>query len=405
MSDLIRLEDIERAYESIRGDLVRTPLIFASTLSARFGCEVYLKAETQQRTGSFKDRGSLFCMQNLTEAQCRCGVITASAGNHAQAVAYHAQRLGIPAHIVMPQNTPFAKITRTRAFGAEITLEGETLDDAQKRVEARCGAEQLSWIHPFDDPLVIMGQGSVGLEIIEDLPELDAVIVPVGGGGLISGIGVVVKAHNPQVQVFGVEAEQYASMASALSGEAGVIGGNTVAEGIAVKRPGEINVAHVRALVEELVAVSESALEHAVKLLLDEGRILAEGAGAAGLAALELLAPRLRGKRVVLPVCGANIDMRLLSSILLRDMGRSGALAHLQVEIVDRPGALAEVSRAIADSGANVLEVRHLRMFEHMPVKSAVLDFVLETRDRSHIELILQLVGDAGYSVREREFE
>jgi threonine dehydratase len=394
------VEDVRRAAEALRGAVVRTPCLRSPTLSAMTGAEVFVKFENLQFTGSFKERGALWRLLALDEDERRRGVVAMSAGNHAQGVAYHAQRLGVPATIVMPRGSPNVKIRQTRALGAELALEGETLDEAAahaRRLEQERG---LVFVHPYDDARIVAGQGTVGLEMLEDAPELDCLVVPVGGGGLIAGIAVAARALRPGVEIVGVESELYPSMRAALRGQPAPCGGQTLAEGIAVKEPGALTLGIARELVDEVRTAPEAEIEKAIAVFLEIEKTVAEGAGAAGLAALFADPERFRGRRVGLVLSGGNIDMRLLASLLMRGLVRDGRIARLRIEIADRPGALAAVAAAIAETQGNILEVLHQRMFSDVPAKLADLDVVVETRDRAHVQELVGRLRSDGYPVR-----
>ncbi len=393
----VTTDTIRDAARTLQGAVVRTPTVRSGPLSALTGAEVYLKLETLQYTGSFKDRGALVKLASLTAEQAKRGVIAVSAGNHAQGVAYHARRLGIPATIVMPLATPFTKISRTEALGARVLLHGDTVSGCLPFAEDIMRKEKLTFVHPFDDEAIIAGQGTVGLEILEDLPAFDAVIVPVGGGGLISGIATAVAASGRKAEIIGVEAALYPSMQCSLRGEPIPPGGPTLAEGIAVKTPGKLTLPIIRACVADMVVADELALENAVQTMLCTAKVLAEGAGAAPLAALTAMRERFLGKTVVLVVSGANIDSRILASVLMRGMVRSGQMARLRVTISDAPGSLARVAQQIADRGGNIVEIVHHRLFFDVPVKQAEVDIVVETQDVDHVAEIIGHLEKEGF--------
>jgi threonine dehydratase len=396
----VSLDDVRQAAAALAGALVRTPCLRSPTLSAMTGAEVYVKFENLQFTGSFKERGALWKLLGLDAEERRRGVVAMSAGNHAQGVAYHAQRLGVPATIVMPKGSPNVKIRQTRAFGAALELAGDTLDEAAAHAERVRQERGLVFVHPYDDPRIVAGQGTVGLEMLEDAPDLECLIVPVGGGGLISGIAVAARGLKPGVEIVGVETELYPSMRAALRGESAECGGQTLAEGIAVKAPGELTRRLIGELVDEVRLAPESQIERAIAVFLEIEKTVAEGAGAAGLAAMFADPARFRGRRVGLVLSGGNIDMRLLASLLMRGLVRDGRVARLRIEIADRPGALAAVAAIIAETQGNILEVLHQRMFSDVPAKLADLDVVVETRDRAHIQELIARMQDAGYPVR-----
>lgn len=395
------LNDIHAAAAAIRDDVPATPSIVSRTLSDRTGAEVVLKLENLQMTGSFKARGAAFKLKSLLERNGRPkGVVAASAGNHAQGVACHARRLGLAATIVMPKGTPFLKTARTEAYGARVVLEGGDLSAAEQYAVAMAAREGWEFIHPYDDLAIIAGQGTVGLELMSAHPDLDALIVPIGGGGLISGIATAAKALKPDIEIVGVQTALYPSMVVALKGGTPGPGWASLAEGISVKRPGTLTTPVVRALVDDIVLIDEMAVEMAVECLVDSDHIVAEGAGAASLAALLGNRDRFAGRKVGLIVSGGNIDSRLLASVLMRGLVRSGRLVRLRIQIGDTPGSLAQVSKLIGDCDGNIVEVSHQRLFEDTPVKRAELDVVVETTGVAHMERLLTCLRDAGYAVR-----
>ena len=396
---LVSLADVKAAQATLAGAIVNTDMDPSRTLSKIFGCEIWLKFENLQFTGAFKERGALNRLTALTPAERERGVIAMSAGNHAQGVAYHASRLSIPATIVMPEATPIVKVENTRAHGAQVVLHGATLEEAAEHAHALAAERGLVFIHPFDDARVIAGQGTIALEMLEVAPDLDVLVVPIGGGGLISGIAVAAKALKPSIRVIGVQSRLWPSMFNAVKGADLPMRGDTLAEGIAVKHPGRLTLAHVRALVDDIVLVDEAELERAVAMLINIEKTVVEGAGAAGLAALVCDPGRFAGRKVGLVLCGGNIDSRLLASVLTRELAREGRLARLSIDIPDKPGQLARVARAIADAGANVLEVYHQRIFTALPAKGAELNLVIETRDRAHLGAVVGALEAAGYAV------
>ena len=396
----VGIEDIRTAAQAIEGEVVRTPLVAAPRLSQTLGCEIALKLENLQFTGSFKDRGALNKLKSLSAAEAGRGVIAMSAGNHAQGVAHHAQRLGIPATIVMPEFAPFTKVERTRSFGARVVLEGDTIDAAAEAARRIQQEEGLAFIHPYDDPMIVAGQGSIGLEMLADRPDLELIVVPIGGGGIISGIALAAKAVNPEIRILGVEAELYPSMYQALNDLSPSAGGTTLADGIAVKTPGGLTKAIVADLVDEILLVDEPGFEAAVQLLVEEQKLVAEGAGAAGIAAILKYPERFAGRRVATVICGGNIDVRLLASVLTRGLIRDGRLVKLRVEIVDRPGMLARISECIGRTGGNIIEVHHQRMFSDVPAKQADLDIMVETRNPAHVDEIVTLLEGQGLPTR-----
>lgn len=396
----VSIDAVRDAATLIADEVVRTPIVRSGPLSAACGADVYLKLETLQRTGSFKDRGALVKLKSLSAAEGERGVIAVSAGNHAQGVASHAQRLGIPATIVMPIGTPFTKVRRTEAYGAEVILQGDTLNAAEPFAHERAAEQGLTFVHPYDDERIIAGQGTVGLEMLADVPDLDVIVVPIGGGGIISGIATAAKAIKPDIEVIGVETEVYPSMYNALRGLEAPVGGVTMADGIAVKSPGVITKEIVGRLVDDIVLVTEAAIEAAVQSLLVDANVLVEGAGATPLAAIVADRGRFEGRRVGLVACGGNIDPRIVASVLLRGMSRAGHLARLRVSISDQTGTLAKVARIIGDLGGNIVETYHQRMFMNVPVKQAELDVVVETRDAQHARQLVERLVEAGFPTR-----
>jgi threonine dehydratase len=396
----VSFDDVTAAAERIAEYVVRTPSLPAASLSERCGARVTLKLETRQRTGSFKDRGAANRMLELTHAERAQGVIAMSAGNHAQAVAYQGMRLGIPATIVMPETTPFTKVRRTQQFGARVILAGETLADAAVRAHELAAEENLTLVHPYDDVRVIAGQGTAGLEFLHDVPDLDVILIPVGGGGLISGCAIAAKQLKPSVEIVGVQTEAYPSLQRVLAGLEPVHGSQTIAEGIAVKSIGERPLAIARELVSDVVLVSDSAIEHAIHLFLEEEKLLVEGAGAAALAVLLDHPERFRNRNVGLLVCGGNIDTGLLATVIARDRLHEGRVVRMRVEISDKPGVLADVARLIGECGANILDVTHQRLFHDVPSKNAELDITFETRSPGDLETIVARLHEAQYGTR-----
>jgi threonine dehydratase len=396
-------EDIQAAARMLDGQVLRTPMLPAPRLSALTGAEVFVKYENLQVTNSFKERGALNRLTHLTEAEKQKGVIAMSAGNHAQAVAYHARRLGIPATIVMPETTPFVKTAATRAHGAHVVLHGETLADSQVRVEAMIAEQGLVLVHPYDDPHIIAGQGTIAVEMLADVPDLDMLVVPVGGGGLIAGNALAARTIRPGIEVIGAEAALYPSVWNALKGRNLPIGGPTLAEGIAVKNVGRLTLPLIRDLVASVVLVSEADLERAVNAYLTLQKTMAEGAGAAGLAALLSEPERFKGRKVGLILCGGNIDPRILSSIMVRELQRAESIVAFRLTIPDRPGVLGTIATRFGTLGGNILEVDHKRLFLDVPAKGARLDVTLEVRDRAHADAILAALTEDGYSPRRIE--
>jgi threonine dehydratase len=391
--------DIDRAAAAIGDAIAATPLVPAPALSAAAGCEVWLKLETQHPTGSFKERGALNKLLTLNANERGAGVVAMSAGNHAQGVAYHARRLGIPATIVMPEGTPFTKIDRTESLGATVVLQGDSLVAARQAADALARDKGLVPVHPYDDPAVIAGQGTIAREILAAQPDLDTLIVPIGGGGLISGIAVAAKALQPAIEIIGVQSALYPAMRDVLAGREPdtATAGATLAEGIAVKEPGRLTRAIVAALVGDILLADDTQIEAAIEHLVDREKIVAEGAGAAGVAALLANAERFRGKRIGIVITGGNIDARLLASVLMRGLVREGCLVRLRSELPDVPGALARLSAVIGGRGGNIVEVHHQRLFQDASVKRAELDVVIETQSRRHVAAIVAALIAAGF--------
>lgn len=384
----VTVDEIRAARDVLKGQVLRTPTLPAPKLSALTRAEVWVKYENMQVTNSFKDRGAYVRLSRLDEAARAKGVITMSAGNHAQAVAYHAERLGIPAIIVMPEQTPQVKVRNTEAYGARVVLDGETLAESQIRAEQMVADEGFTLIHPYDDPDIIAGQGTAGLEILEDAPNLDTIVVPIGGGGLISGIAIAAKAIKPEIEIVGVESSLYPSMINAMAGQPRPAGGPTLAEGIAVKNVGKLTLPVVQSLVSEVLLVNEPHLERAVNAFALYQKTMAEGAGAAGLAALLAFPDRFYGKKVGIVLCGGNIDPRIMASIMVRELERESRIARFRLTINDQPGVLGRIATRLGELGANILEVSHGRLYLDVPAKGATLDITVETRDRAHSEQV-----------------
>ncbi|MFL5062518.1 MAG: threonine ammonia-lyase [Xanthobacteraceae bacterium] len=393
----VTLADIERARRTIAGHVLRTPMLPAPKLSALTGADVFVKYENLQVTNSFKERGAFTKLASLAPAERARGIIAMSAGNHAQAVAYHAARLGVPATIVMPETTPYVKVAATKAYGAEVVLEGEGISEAQARAATIAQEKNLTWVHPYDDPFVIAGQGTIALEMLEDAPDLDALVIPIGGGGLIAGNAVAARSIKPAIEVIGAEAALYPAMWNAVYGHNDPIGGATLAEGIAVKNIGELTLPICRELVSAIVLVGEAHLERAVNAYLTLQKAIAEGAGAAGLAAMLAEPDRFRGRKIGLILCGGNIDPRILSSIMVRELEREDRIMSFRLTIPDRPGVLGHIATRLGELGANILEVDHKRLFLDVPAKGARLHVTVETRDRAHADAILKAFGREGY--------
>ena len=397
----VTIDEVREARARIGDQVVHTPTLISKTLSELTGATVYLKFENLQFTAAYKERGALNTLLQLPPETS--GVIAASAGNHAQGLAYHAKRLGIPATIVMPKNTPVVKVIQTEGHGATVVLEGETFDAAYEHARKLEADQGLTFVHPFDDTRIIAGQGTVALEMFEDVPDLDMIVVPLGGGGLISGMATVAKAQGRPIEVIGVEAELYPSMYNRIHHTDMPCAGDTLAEGIAVKEPGKITEEIVRALVDDIVLVGERRLEEAVSLLLQIEKTVVEGAGAAGLAALMSEPERFKVKKVGTVLCGGNIDTRLLANVLLRDLARSGRLARLRIQLQDRPGALYHVARIFHEQGVNIIEVYHQRVFTTLPAKGLITEIECETRDRAHLDRLITALRRAQYEVSQAE--
>ncbi|HEX8383701.1 MAG TPA: threonine ammonia-lyase [Sphingomonas sp.] len=400
----VTLADVRAAHARIRDQIVRTPTFISRTLSELTGATVYLKFENLQFTAAYKERGALNTLLQLSPQARAAGVIAASAGNHAQGLAYHANRLGIPATIVMPRTTPITKVTQTEGHRATVVIEGETYDAAYAHARLLEVERGLTFVHAFDDPRIIAGQGTVAIEMLEDVPAIEMLVTPIGGGGLISGMGVVARATGRErggraIEVVGVEAELYPSMYNRIRGTDHPCAGDTLAEGIAVKEPGGITSLMVAELVDDIVLVSERRLEEAVSLLLQIEKTVVEGAGAAGLAALLEHPDRFRGRTVGVVLCGGNIDTRLLANVLLRDLARSGRLARLRIRLQDQPGALFNVARIFDQERVNIIEVYHQRVFTTLPAKGLVTEIECETRDRAHLDRLFAALRAGGYDV------
>ncbi|WP_434405682.1 threonine ammonia-lyase [Sphingobium sp. DN12] len=395
----VTVDDILAARTRISGSIVKTPTLISQTFSQMVGCNVYLKFENLQFTAAYKERGALNRLLQLDEAAKAKGVIGASAGNHAQGLAYHGKRLGVPVTIVMPTTTPIVKVTQTQGHGATVVQYGEKFDDAYAHARKLEVEQGLTFIHPFDEPDIIAGQGTVGLEMLEDAPQIDTLIIPIGGGGLFSGIATAARAMKPDIRLIGVQAELYPSMYDFIKGADLACDGDTLAEGIAVKQPGELTRRFVERLADDVLLVTERRLEEAVSLLLQIEKTVVEGAGAAGLAALLSYREQFAGRNVGLILTGGNIDTRLLANVLLRDLARSGRLARLRIILQDRPGALFHVARIFDQEAVNILELSHQRIFTNLPAKGLSLDVECETRDGAHLQRLITALGAAGYEV------
>jgi threonine dehydratase len=400
MSAFPTLADIRAAAQRIAGAVIHTPTLLSRTLSDRVGAEVWLKFENLQFTAAYKERGALNKLLALTDEERARGVVAASAGNHAQAVAYHGRRLGIPVTIVMPVSTPTIKVTQTEGHGATVILHGERFDDAHafaKQLETERG---LIFVHPFDDPAVIAGAGTVALEMLAAVPDLEVLVVPIGGGGLISGIATAAKAINPAIEIVGIEAELYPSMKNVVEGGTGAIGGDTLAEGIAVKVPGALTRQIIAAKVDRIDLVAERDIEQAVALLVGIEKTVVEGAGAAGLAAILANPDRYRGRKVGTVLCGGNIDSHLLANVLVRELVRCGRIARLRIAAQDRPGALAAITATFHHCGVNIIEVQHQRIFTRLPAKDTSIEVECEARDAKAIDTLVTALETAGFHVQ-----
>ncbi len=395
----IGIVDVETAAERIAGQVVETPVIRSGPLSERYEADIFLKLETFQFTASFKERGALNRLLALDGDERRRGVVAMSAGNHAQGVARHAARLGIPATIVMPLGTPFTKVRNTERLGARVELVGRNLQQALDHALALVEQEGRVFVHPFDDSLVMAGQGTLGLEFLDAVPDLEMLVVPIGGGGLISGVATAARARNPSIGLIGVQSAAYPSMKAALEGRELEPAGMTIAEGIAVKSPGVLTRRVVEALVDDILIVEEWRIEDAIDLLVEVEKVVAEGAGAAPLAALELMRDRVRGRRVGLVVTGGNIDPRTLSFCMMRRMVRDGRLCRLRVTTADLPGALSRVAGVIGKARGNIQEVVHQRPFARAPVRYTEIEIVIETKDRNHKHVVMRALEAAGFEV------
>jgi threonine dehydratase len=395
----LTVDDVRAAAQRIEGAVVRTPTMHSQTLSNIVGTEIWLKFENLQFTAAYKERGALNALLQLNDEQRARGVIAASAGNHSQGLSYHGTRLGVPVTIVMPRTTPSVKIMQTESVGGKVVLEGETFDDAYARARELEQELGLTFVHPFDDPHVAAGAGTVALEMLDDAPEIDCLVVPIGGGGLISGMSTVAKAHNPPVEVIGVEAALFPSMYARINGTPLPCGGDTLAEGIAVKEPGEFTARVIADKVDDILLVEEAELERAVSLLLQIEKTVVEGAGAAGLAAVLAHPERFAGKKLGLVLCGGNIDPRLLANVLLRDLARSGRLARLRITLQDRPGALYKVMKEFDAHNVNIIEIYHQRIFTSLPAKGLITDIECEARDKEQIDALVSALRSGGYAV------
>jgi threonine dehydratase len=398
----VRLEDIEAAARTIAGKVIRTPSVPAPVLSEKLDAEVVLTLENLQLTGSFKTRGALVKLASLDKTEARRGVIAVSAGNHAQGVAYHARALGIRATIVMPENTPFTKVENTEELGARIVLQGRSLAEASKIADRLARRERLAFIHPYDDPRIIAGQGTVALEMLADDPDLDAIVVPVGGGGLIAGIATAAKALHPRIRIIGVQTKAYPAMAAALRGRKAppAPAGATVAEGIAVKSPGKLTRVIVRRLVDRIDLVGDPETEAAMQMLINDEKLVVEGAGAVPLAALRTRGLPKGCRKIGLVISGGNIDPRLLANVLMRGLAREGRMGRLRIQLSDAPGTLAAVARLIGAADGNIIDIVHHRLFSDVPAKMTEIDVLVETQDSAHFRAVVEALGKAGFTAR-----
>ncbi len=392
------LQDVLAARDKIAGAVEKTPCLHSKTLSKIFGCELWLKFENLQFTASFKERGALNKLLSLSGDEKKRGVIAMSAGNHAQGVAYHAGRLGIPATIVMPAYTPFVKVRNTEGHGAKVVLRGNTLAEASTHARELAAKHQFVFVHPYDDTHIVAGQGTVALEMLETAPALNTLVIPVGGGGLIAGCAVAAKGINPNVEIYGVESTTFPAMAQRLRGEAVNVGTETIAEGLAVRDTGEIPLAIARELLREVLLVDESTIEEAIALLIEIEKTVTEGAGATGIAALLQHREKFVGKTVGVVLCGGNIDSRILASILMRNLVREGRLVRVRVRVPDVAGSLAKLTKVVGDAGGNIVDVEHQRLFGVFSVKSTEIELTLETRDRHHVDQLLKELESHGFA-------
>ena len=400
---MLSINDIEQAALRLQGHLLDTPCVESRTLSNITGAQIFLKFENLQYTASFKERGACNKLAQLSAAERARGVIAMSAGNHAQGVAYHAERLGIRAVIVMPRFTPGVKIERTRGFGAEVVLEGNTLDESRTHALQLAAEQGLVFVHPYDDEAIVAGQGTVGLEMLQAVPELDTLVVAVGGGGLIAGMATAARALKPGIEIIGVQTTRFPAMVNAIKGTQHPQGMSTIAEGIAVGTPGVIPTAIIQQLVDDMLLVDEGDIEQAIVMLLEIEKTLVEGAGAAGLAALLKYPQRFAGKKVGLVLCGGNIDPLLLAAIIERGMVRAGRLARIKVSVRDVPGSLAKITATVADAGANIDEVHHQRAFTMLSAQNVEIELVIQTRGRAHIQQVLLALNEAGFEAVEQQ--
>ncbi|WND02534.1 threonine ammonia-lyase [Temperatibacter marinus] len=398
---VITADDVSSAAKKIKGHIEHTQTKQSKTLSQIVGADIFLKFEIFQFTAAYKERGALNRLLALSPEEKKNGVIAMSAGNHAQGVSYHATRLGIPATIVMPFGTPFNKVKRTEELGADVVLAGNVLEEATAEAMRLSEEKGYTFLHPFDDPLVIAGQGTVAQEMLEDIPDLDTLLIPIGGGGLISGMAVAAKAVNPNIKIIGVQTESFPSMKNAMDGSTHTFDSPTIAEGIAVKTPGTYTQAVVKKLVDDILIIPETRIEEAIVLMMEIEKVVVEGAGATGLAALMEFPEKFKGRKVGMVLTGGNIDSRLLASAIMRGMARDGRLSRLRVTMLDVPGSLAKVSEVVANVGANVLELRHQREFGAVSLKMTEMEMVIEAKDKAHADLVVVQLEEAGFIVSE----
>ena len=398
--EALTIDDVRAAAARIEGAVVKTPLMHSITLSEITDADIWLKFENLQFTAAYKERGALNALLHLTQEQMERGVIAASAGNHSQGLSYHGTRLGVPVTIVMPKTTPTVKVMQTESVGGQVVLHGETFDDASAHARELEQERGLTFVHPFDDPLIAAGQGTVALEMLDVKDDFDCLVTPIGGGGLISGMATVAKTINPKIEMVGVQAALFPSMFDRIKGESHDCGGDTLAEGIAVKNPGDFTAQVIAERVDDILLVNEPVLEKAVALLLQIEKTVVEGAGAAGLAAVLDNPDRFKGKSVGLVLCGGNIDTRLLANVLLRDLARQGRLARLRVTLQDRPGALFKVMRLFDEHNVNIIEIYHQRIFTTLPAKGLITDIECEARDASQVERLVNALRSAKYKVQ-----
>lgn len=403
MTDQLTLEDVRAAHARIKDAIIATQTLHSKTLSAITGANIYLKFENLQFTAAYKERGALNALLMLSDEARAKGVIAASAGNHAQGLSYHGTRLGIPVTIVMPVPTPTVKVMQTESVGGNVVLHGETFEEAYQYARQMEAEKGMTFVHPFDDPNVAAGQGTVALEMLEAVPDLDMLVVPIGGGGLISGMAVAARGLKPDIGIIGVQAELYPSMYAEMNGKKMACEGDTLAEGIAVKEPGEFTRKVVEQHVDEILLVSEAQLETSVSLILQIEKMVVEGAGAAGLAAIMAHKEKFAGKNVGVVLCGGNIDTRLLANVLLRDLARSGRLARLRITLQDRPGALFKVMHLFDAHNVNIIEIYHQRIFTTLPAKGLITDIECEARDAAQLQGLVDELTNAGYKVERVE--